>query len=165
MKTRLIYITLFFTVQNSIGQDTGLSFSYPVNDSLKPVVNSLDYSAQPGHCEVVKDARIDNIAAFVRAGEESVEGVKMDGYRVLIFFDMSKTTAEQQKAYFMTMYTEHKAYIDYMAPNYRVRVGNFRTQLEAEKLKQELLSLFPTAIVVPDKIQLPVLPGITTGTK
>lgn len=165
MKCVIISTALLFFVQNSFGQDTGLSFSYAIPDSIKPIENSLDYSKQNGHCEVVKDARIDNIATFVRAGEESVEGVKMDGFRVLIFFDMSKTTAEQQKAYFMTMYADHKAYIDYMAPNYRVRVGNFRTQLEAEKLKQELLTLFPTAIVVPDKIQLPVIPTTTSGTK
>ncbi|MBK9192387.1 MAG: SPOR domain-containing protein [Crocinitomicaceae bacterium] len=165
MKTGIICLTVLLCALNSFSQDTGLSFSYTTTDSLKPVVNSLDYSSQPGHCEVIKDNRIDNIAAFVRAGEESVEGVKIDGYRVLIFFDMSKTTAEQQKAYFMTMYTEHKAYIDYMAPNYRVRVGNFRTQLEAERLKQELIALFPTAIVVPDKIQLPVISETTAGNK
>jgi len=70
---------------------------------------------------------------------------------------MSKSAAEQQKAYFMSLYPQHKTYVDYLAPNYRVRVGNFRTQLEAEKLKHEIIGAFPTSIVVADKIQLPVV--------
>lgn len=117
----------------------------------------MNFGAPKGQVTVHHDERIDKIAAFVRSGEESIEGVKIDGFRVLIFFDMSKTVAEQQKAYFLSMYNQHKAYVDYLAPNYRVRVGNFRTELEAEKLKQELIALFPTSIVVADKIQLPSL--------
>ena len=62
------------------------------------------------------------------------------------------------------LYPEPKAYIYYSAPNYRVRVGNFRTELEAEALKFELIAIYPTAIVVGDKIQLPDLtPNITAG--
>jgi len=53
--------------------------------------------------------------------------------------------------------------MDYSAPNYRVRVGNFRTELEAEALKQELIGIFPTALVVADKIQLPELGPVVTG--
>ena len=104
-----------------------------------------------------QDERLDKLEKFVRANEESLDGVLIDGFRVLIYFDQDKTNSEQQKAHFMSIYEQHKAYVDYMAPNYRVRVGNFRTRLEAEQLKQEILMIFPTAIVVADKIQLPSL--------
>ncbi len=102
--------------------------------------------------------KLQKLEEFVRAGEESVEGVKMDGFRVLIFFDQNKSESESQKARFLSLYPEHKAYVDYLAPNYRVRVGNFRTKLEAEALKAEIIDIFPTAIVISDKIQLPNLP-------
>lgn len=148
----------FFLCLTHIGfsQDTSLGFNSN-QDSIPVVANKLSFNAKPGVVTVHKDERITKIEAFVRSGEETIEGVKIDGFRVLIFFDMSKTVAEQQKAYFLTMYPTYKAYVDYLAPNYRVRVGNFRTELEAEKLKQELLPLFPTALVVADKIQLPSL--------
>ena len=155
--------SLFLTGILAFGQDTTLGFP-TTSDTLPVVQNSLNFSAGAGKVTMHKDERLDKISDFVRTGEGSIEGVKMDGYRVLIFFDMSKSVAEQQKAYFMSMYSQHKAYVDYLAPNYRVRVGNFRTELEAEKLKQEILPLFPTAIVVEDKIQLPDITPPATNT-
>ncbi|MDA7804304.1 SPOR domain-containing protein, partial [Crocinitomix sp.] len=88
---------------------------------------------------------------------------KINGYRIVIFFDQDKSIVSQQKANFLSRYHGHKAYIDYVAPNYRVRVGNFRTKLEAEALKAELLTYFPTAVVVEDHIQLPELPAASIG--
>lgn len=157
MNKLVFFLLTLSSLLTSFGQEDWLSF--PVkSDTVKTVKNSLDFAQKPGKLMVIKDDRISKIEEFVRADEGSLDGVKIDGYRVLIFFDMSKSAAEQQKASFITAYPEHKAYMDYSAPNYRVRVGNFRTQLEAEKLKQELLVYFPTAIVVADKIQLPQLP-------
>jgi hypothetical protein len=134
--------------------------TFPVkSDTVQRVkIDSLNYTEKEGSVEIIGDDRLDILDKFVRSGEESIEGVLVDGYRILIYFDQDKSKSEQQKSYFMNMYSEHTAYIDYLAPNYRVRVGNFRTKLEAEHLKQEILSVFPTAIVVSDKISLPVLP-------
>ena len=81
----------------------------------------------------------------------------IDGYRIQIFFSESRSVAQSQRAGFINTHENHKAYIDYLAPNYRIRVGNFRTQLQAEKFKQELVSIYPTSIVLKDKIELPVL--------
>ena len=163
MKITGFFIVILMCGINSFSQDRSLSF--PSNsDTLPTVKNSLNFASKPGKMTVYKDERIVGIEKFVRAGEESIDGVKIDGFRVLIFFDMNKSIAEQQKAHFIMLYPEHKAYIDYSAPNYRVRVGNFRTELEAEALKFELIAIYPTAIVVGDKIQLPDLtPNITAG--
>jgi hypothetical protein len=110
---------------------------------------------KPGSLKVMKPDELDKVTEFVAREKETIEGVKIEGYRIQIFFDESKTSAQSQKANFINTYPNHKAYIDYMAPNYRVRVGNFRTQLEAEKLKQELIAIYPTCIVIKDKIELP----------
>ena len=161
---KIIGILFVFLISgfSTYSQDRTLSFPGST-DSLPTVKNSLNFASKPGKMTVYKDERIVGIEKFVRAGEESIDGVKIDGYRVLIFFDMNKSIAEQQKAHFISLYPEHKAYIDYSAPNYRVRVGNFRTELEANALKFELIAIFPTAIVVGDKIQLPNLTTPTTG--
>jgi hypothetical protein len=156
MKISVIFLLVFGCVFNSFSQDPALTFPTG-GDTLPNVKNSLSFTGKPGKVTVYKDERITKIEEFVRAGETTLDGVKIDGYRVMIFFDMSKSVAESQKAYFISLYPDHKTYMDYSAPNYRVSVGNFRTELEAECLKQELLMMFPTAIVVPDKIQLPVI--------
>ena len=157
---KIIFSVSFFIGSATIfAQDNGWLSMPTTKDTTIAVVNdSLNYSVGGGNVVVSGGEKLAKLEEFVRTGEGSVEGVKMDGYRVLIFFDQSKSVSESAKARFLSIYPEHKAYVDYMAPNYRVRVGNFRTKLEAEALKAELLANFPTAIVIADKIQLPKLP-------
>jgi len=121
-------------------------------------VQKLNFNTtNKGKVMVHKDSRLENVTKFVGRQKESIEGTKIDGYRIQIFFNESRKIAQSQKASFMSVHGEHKSYLDYLAPNYRIRVGNFRTKLQAEKFKQELISVYPTCIVVKDKIELPVI--------
>ncbi len=158
MKVGLTIALFFAGTMVTLAQDDWLTFPGNSDNNNRPNSVNLQYGIKKGKVTLHEDARMDKLAEFVRADEASVEGVKIDGYRIVIFFDQDKSTVAQQKANFMARYNDHRAYIDYVAPNYRVRVGNFRTRLEAEALKSDLLVNFPTAVVVEDKIQLPVLP-------
>jgi hypothetical protein len=156
IKSALIIAVLFSSFQG-FSQD-GDWMTYPVQkDTVPGRVQKLDFTEKEGTVTIYEDGRIPKLESFVRSGEESLDGILIDGYRVLIYFDQDKSKSESEKSHFMNLYNEHAAYIDYLAPNYRVRVGNFRTKLEGEKLKQELLGVFQTAVVVKDKIQLPSL--------
>jgi hypothetical protein len=154
---KLIALIFFiFTVKSiGFGQDKNWLTFPSDEDTVSAAEVELDYTKNNGNVIVVKDDRIGELEKFVRSGEETIEGVLIDGYRVLIYFDQNKSNAEQQKAKFMKLYDQIDTYIDYLAPNYRVRIGDYRTKLEAEKVKQEILMVFPTAIVVKDKIHLP----------
>ena len=48
-------------------------------------------------------------------------------------------------------------YTNYNTPNFFLKVGDFRTRLEAEKIKSEIEAEFPTSFVVREKINLPRL--------
>ncbi|MCB9224632.1 MAG: hypothetical protein R2780_10235 [Crocinitomicaceae bacterium] len=160
MRITVFTLSIFLASISSFGQDNGW-MTFPAKSDSIATADSLDFTKGGGNITVHKDKRIEDLEKFVRSGEESLDGVLIDGFRVLIYFDQDKTKAEQQKAHFLSIYNDLSAYVDYLAPNYRVRVGNFRTKLEAEKLKQDIIGIFPTAIVVEDKIQLP---SLNTGT-
>jgi len=142
---------------HSFAQDKSLG--YFVKDTiLNDTTVALDFNTKDkGSVKLIKDDRLEQITEFIGRKSESIEGSIIDGYRIQIFFAESRSTAQSQKAGFINTYKEHKAYIDYLAPNYRIRVGNFRTKLQAEKFKQELILKYPTSIVLEDKIELPVL--------
>ena len=55
------------------------------------------------------------------------------------------------------LYPEIPAYVSWKAPNYRVRVGDFRSRLEAEKVLQSILIGYPNAWVIKDEINFPVM--------
>ena len=52
-------------------------------------------------------------------------------------------------------YSKIDTYVIYNAPNYFLKVGNFRTQMEAEKIKKSIDIDFPTNYIVKELINLP----------
>ena len=85
----------------------------------------------------------------------------MEGFRVEIFFSSQFDALEQSKAHkvkFLSSYPDYEVHILYDAPNFKVRIGDFRTKNEALKLLKEIDRDYPMAFIVPDKIKFPV-PG------
>jgi hypothetical protein len=80
-----------------------------------------------------------------------------NGYRVQIFLGDRKT-AEETKRTFLQKNPDIPAYLSWLAPNFRLRVGDLRTRLEAEHLLNELKVAYPGSYIVPDEIGMPRLP-------
>lgn len=80
------------------------------------------------------------------------------GYRIQIFFDSgnnSKKGAMNIKASFITKYPEVEAYIIFQEPYYKVRVGDFRSRMEAEGFLEKIIDDYPNSYRVNDKINFP----------
>lgn len=79
------------------------------------------------------------------------------GYRVKIHFGSDKNKANEIKAKFTTLFPDVPAYAKYDQPNFNIRVGDFRTKLEAYKFLKEIQTEFPSAFIVQDDIEFPRL--------
>lgn len=97
------------------------------------------------------------------------------GFRIQIFWDSgnaSKEGAFDQQAIFSLLFPEMTSYISFDEPYYRVKVGDFRTRLDAElfleKLQKEVKLAnreelfddpvdFDGAFIVPTQIRFPAL--------
>lgn len=97
---------------------------------------------------------LDSLIARYRRLNEEFPGI--EGYRVQLFFG-ERDKAEKLKEDFKREYGEVSAYIDYLAPNFRLRVGDYRTRIEAYRLMQEIGGDFGRAYIVRTKIELPEL--------
>lgn len=110
----------------------------------------------PGKVDIIQDGRIAHlIAKHIYIGENG----KLEGYRVQIFYDSgnnSKNRAFAKKGQFIAQYSEG-AYLSFQTPNYKVRVGDFRTRMDAEGFKVKISGTFPDAFVVKDEINYPDL--------
>jgi len=85
---------------------------------------------------------------------------KIDGFRVEIFFSSdldAREKALQVKQEFKENYPESRdsVHIKYSSPNFRVRVGDFRTKNEALKLHREIKDTYRLAFIVADAIEFP----------
>jgi len=118
-----------------------------------------------GTVDVVKDPRIDTLAAR-RAGLKgggptaAIYSTTGYGYRVQIYNGSSRKEAYDVQARFNEDHQGIRTYVSYVEPNYKVRVGDFRTRMEAEKLLQELKGKFTSLFIIPGKINPP---KIATG--
>lgn len=126
------------------------------NDSLQ--VDSLvnDTIPRSGSFAVNQDDRLDDmLEKYVEINQEKCPDL-VQGYRIQIYSSSgtgSSQRAREERAKFLTFYPNVPAYNDYDAPNFRVRVGNFRTKLEAEELKKLISQEFPSCFIVPDYIE------------
>jgi hypothetical protein len=77
------------------------------------------------------------------------------GYRVQIFSGSNRKDAFSAQARLQDEYPELRTYIIYHEPNFKVRAGDFRTRLEAEKLMQELKPSFSSLFIISEKINPP----------
>lgn len=78
------------------------------------------------------------------------------GFRIQIFFG-SLAEAKKQRSVHMSKHKNEPCYLVQNIPNFAVRVGDFRSKLEAYRRLTELRGIYPSAYVVPDEIEFPQL--------
>jgi hypothetical protein len=59
------------------------------------------------------------------------------------------------KSTLMRDFPDHKTYLIYQSPHFKVQIGNFRKRDEAEQLRKQVNKLYPTGvIVIPSTIEV-----------
>jgi hypothetical protein len=105
-----------------------------------------------------QDSRLENMLIWHLENNRKRDG--MEGFRVEIFFSSALNAKEQalkRKKEFLSKYPEYNVHVKFTAPNFRVRVGDFRTKNEALKLHKKIQTDYPGAFIVPDIIDFPLL--------
>jgi len=115
------------------------------------IVNAI--VADTGKVIVVQDTRIDALLNKKIEINKKTDG-KISGYRVQIHFGGDSQEAKKIKADFMNAHGDMPAYYIYEQPNFKIRVGDFKTKLEAQKFLKQIKSAFPASFVVEDKIEM-----------
>ena len=124
----------------------------PIQDASEP--NSIILQ----NLHVSQDARIDTLLKRHVGMNKRINGT--DGYRLEIFFSSSyraKEEAMEVKTEFLKNYPDVSAYLIFTSPDFKVRVGDFRTRDDALALKNRIKKLYPNAFLAKDIIQFPKL--------
>lgn len=111
-----------------------------------------------GELRIIQDPRVDTLLSKHLYLNEQNPGI--EGWRIQIFFEagnFSKTQAIEAKAEFVSKYPELRNYLIFQEPYYKVRIGDYRTKIEAEKIREEIIGDYPNAFVVKDEINFPEL--------
>jgi SPOR domain len=104
-----------------------------------------------GSVVVNKDPRLEElIRKQIEINEETTRDSRrsMPGYRLQVISSQDRNKVFAAKAKILQQFPDLKPYLMYQAPNYKLKVGNFKTQEEAEEYQGQLSKLFPTGLFV-----------------
>lgn len=134
MKTYFLFLSFVFAISVSAQTDTS------------------------GSVVVHKDPRVDLLVkkqASINITSKKSVGRTMRGYRLLVLNTNKREDAINAKTKVYTYFPELKAYLVYQAPFFRLKAGNFKTRDEAEKIRKQMLPLFPKGVfIVNDTIEV-----------
>lgn len=117
-------------------------------------------SKQAGDKADVKVHQSNEVKASFREHVAANSRRTISGYRVRIFFDNKQTARNESETTlkkFNTLFPEVMAYRIYANPYFKVTVGDFRTKSEAMALLARIKGDFPSAFVVKENIEYPVV--------
>ena len=118
----------------------------------------LAQEMEQGELRVIQNPQVDSLMArYVRVNE--INPVT-DGWRIEIFFEAgnySKKLAMEARSKFVEKYPDVPSYLIFQQPYYKVRVGDYRTKMEAERFLHAIEADYPQAFVVSDEINFPRL--------
>jgi len=104
---------------------------------------------------LTRDERIDQLVA--KQKDDNTLKQTIPGYRIQIYFGGVRQKAAELKIDFSGKHPDVPSYLTYSAPNFKVRVGDFRTRLEAQKFLKSIEGQYVTAFIIPDEVKLPTI--------
>ena len=117
---------------------------------------SIAFAQSNGSVNVSQDDRIESLISKQR------QLYKLDssfsGYRIHIFMEIGNEAlkhAEDVKKQFEKTFPDIPIYLTYAEPYFRLRAGNFRNRVEAEKCLRRIKPKFKEAFVTADMIYRP----------
>ena len=111
------------------------------------LLSGLGFKTQ---AQVVASQAIDSLV--IKAIEKNKESNTVPGFRIQVFNGNSQNEAEEVKKWLQEFDPELFVVLVYQAPNFKVKVGNFRRRVDGQKLLQIVQEKYPSAFMVPDKI-------------
>ena len=83
--------------------------------------------------------------------------MSMGGYRIQLYFGGDRAKANNMRLDFLQQYPDVGAYVIYQQPNFKLRVGDFKTRIEANTFLKEMQPGYSMSFIVTDDVKLPVI--------
>lgn len=97
------------------------------------------------HC----DERINQLVEL----EKRIDQIQ--GYRIQICFDSDKNKADRARGKFLKLFPLTDTYMAFENPHFNLKVGDYRSKMEAEKIKRQIFGEFVISIIHEELVNLP----------
>jgi hypothetical protein len=84
------------------------------------------------------------------------KGIKYaQGYRILAYNGSERQTVMNLRKSIIARVPEQKDYLTYQQPNFRLKIGDYFSRIEAQQVLNQISDLIPNAQIVPEQINIP----------
>jgi SPOR domain len=122
------------------------------------VTNASAQADSTSSIVIHKDPRIDLLVKKqIEVNEETTRNARrfVSGFRIQVINTSDRNAAIAAKTKIYKLFPELKAYLLYQSPYFRLRVGNFKDQEEAEGYRKALSKEFPNSVfLVRDTVEV-----------
>ena len=110
-------------------------------------LSSTTLFGQNGNIKINQNSKLDSIIKLKKELNSKIQNLRIQIY------SGDRENAEQIIEEFIEIYNDTKADVIYETPNYKVWVGNYFTQLEADKRLIEIRKKFRSAFIFRPELQ------------
>ncbi len=97
----------------------------------------------------------DKIDALLAKRTEKNKGIKYaNGFRIQLYVGRDRKTADDAKIFIYQNYPTINPYLTYSLPIYKLKVGDFITRPDAERVLNQLKDQYPEAMILSEKIDV-----------
>lgn len=153
MRALFLVVSTLFICQQLLAQpvfpQSSQNNTAPLKENGIPILSDLN---------VNQDPRVEKMLRWHISNNKKRDG--MEGFRVEIFSSSAldaKDKAFREKVEFLKLYPNYNVHVKFIAPVFKVRIGDFRTKNKAMKLHKKIQKDYPGAFIVPDIIDFPLL--------
>jgi hypothetical protein len=95
----------------------------------------------------------------LRMKNASIDSTKIPGFRIQIEFSTDRNIALSAEAKFKRLFPEYgsRTAILYQQPSWKVRIGDYYREIDAQQMLKEVRLYFPDAFIVKDYIRRPFI--------
>lgn len=120
---------------------------------IAQLVAAQQDTIKKGSVTINVDDKVDEYIA--KRKQQNKEDSLTKGYRIQIAITDKRAEAKVAKEKFTNMFPKCPAYLMFDSPHFKVRVGDFKSKIEAQALLFKLIEEYPTLFLVEDKINPP----------
>ena len=99
--------------------------------------------------QVHSDKRIDHLIEIEKRTDQ------INGYRLQICFDSNKDIVDRARDKFLKIYPLTDTYMTFENPHFNLKVGDFRSRIDAEKIKRNIFGEFVICLIHEELVNLP----------
>ena len=99
--------------------------------------------------QVHSDKRIDHLIEIEKRTDQ------INGYRLQICFDSNKDIVDRARDKFLKIYPLTDTYITFENPHFNLKAGDFRSRIDAEKIKRNIFGEFVICLIHEELVNLP----------